>query len=70
MSLDPGLGVDPQDPQENVAGLVPWEERVSLETLDPKGRTDSQAHEERWVMMDEMELVARVLKAGRENAAS
>ncbi|OWK53741.1 Collagen alpha-3(VI) chain [Lonchura striata] len=67
VSLDPGQGVDPQDPQENVAGLVPWEERVSLETLDPKGRTDSRAHEERWVMMDEMELVARVLKAGRED---
>ncbi|RMB92740.1 hypothetical protein DUI87_30790 [Hirundo rustica rustica] len=65
VSLDPGLGVDLQDPQENVAGLVPWEGRVSLETLDPKGQMDSQAHEERWVMMDEMELVARVLKAGR-----
>lgn len=70
MSLDPGLGVDLQDLQENVAGLVPWEGRVSLETLDSKGQMDSQAHEERWVMMDEMELVARVLKAGRENVAS
>lgn len=50
--------------------MVPWEGRVSLETLDPKGRMDSQAHEEKWVMMDEMELVAQVLKAGRENVAS
>ncbi|KAF4791131.1 hypothetical protein TURU_133491 [Turdus rufiventris] len=65
VSLDPGLGVDPQDPQENVAGLVPWEGRASLETLAPKGRSDSWAHEERREMMDEMELVARVLKAGR-----
>lgn len=50
--------------------MVPWDERVSLETLDPKGKMDNQAHEERWVMMDEMELVAQVLKVERENVAS
>ncbi|KAK4817446.1 hypothetical protein QYF61_015601 [Mycteria americana] len=57
--------VDQQEPQESGAGSDPRDERVSLETLDPKGQMDSRAHEERWVMMDEMELVAQVLKAER-----
>lgn len=59
-----------QEPQESGAGSVPWDERESLETLDPKGQMDSKAHEERWVMMAEMELVARVPRAERENVAS
>lgn len=50
--------------------MVPWDERVSLETLDPKGQMDNRAREERWVMMAEMELVARVPRAERENVAS
>lgn len=70
MSPGPGLVVGNQDHQEKGAGSVHWDERVSLEILDPGDQMDSQAHEERWVMMDEMELVAQVPKAERENVAS
>lgn len=68
-SLGPGLVVGNQEHLEKGAGLAHWDKRASLEILDPGDQMDSKAHEERWVMMDEMELAAQVLKAERENVA-